>query len=472
MKRHVLVLFVVSFLLNQFQVQADEGQLIEPTIPAPSLANCMIEDNSMQPILIYLPPSYDETQQHFPVVYYLPGNRTSLIRYLDGNYQGFSLKTSMDALINEGKVKEMIVVIANGKTRLKGSMYVNSPVQGNWEDYLAYDLVNYIDKNYRTLAVKESRGICGHSMGGFGAIHVGMNNTDVFSAIYAISPALFDENGLDDQGMFSSIEDIEKFISMQEKWAAMDSAKAFDDYAVYIQDSADTDTRFAYAYGSSFSPDSTTTLPYIKYPYYRDGNQIVCDSTILQNYVNGFGGWEDKVLSVKRELSKTKGIVIDYGVVDKYKWIMNGSRHLSSILTQNFIANQLRAFRGGHTDRLRSRIEDEAIPFFSQILDFDTEYTAVEKSDNVIRPDQFSIQNFPNPFNNSTLIQLNVPGASMVTVSIYNLRGQKVATLLEGKCEAGIHNLSWDSGNLPSGIYLCHLRTGNVLETLKLILQK
>src|SRR5205085_3914749 len=85
-------------------------------------------------------------------------------------------------------IGEMIIVVPNGTNAYSGSFYTNSAVTGNWEDYLIRDLTSYIDGKYRTLASAESRGIAGHSMGGYGSIILAMKHPDVFGAVYALSP--------------------------------------------------------------------------------------------------------------------------------------------------------------------------------------------------------------------------------------------------------------------------------------------
>lgn len=98
------------------------------------------------------------------------------------------LATLMDGLIATGTSKEMIVVVPNGRNAYFGSFYTNSPVTGGWEDFVARELVRWVDGNFRTVAAAESRGIAGHSMGGYGAIMLGMKHPDVFGAFYALSP--------------------------------------------------------------------------------------------------------------------------------------------------------------------------------------------------------------------------------------------------------------------------------------------
>ena len=86
--------------------------------------------------------------------------------------------------------REMIVVLPDSKTIHNGSMYSSSVTTGDFENFIARDVVSYIDAHYRTLAERASRGLVGHSMGGYGATRIGMKHSDVFGSLYIMSPVL------------------------------------------------------------------------------------------------------------------------------------------------------------------------------------------------------------------------------------------------------------------------------------------
>ena len=97
------------------------------------------------------------------------------------------------------------------------------------------------------------------------------------------------------------------------------------------------------------------------------------------------------------------------------------------------------------------------------------------RSDEVLRdsPKEFQlVQNYPNPFNPFTTIRYVIPKAAHVQLKIFNLAGQELATLVNGKKQAGEYKVLWNSGNISSGIYVCQLKAGQVVKTRKLLLVK
>ena len=113
--------------------------------------------------------------------------------------------------------------------------------------------------------------------------------------------------------------------------------------------------------------------------------------------------------------------------------------------------------------------------YLAQILEwFGIRTTGVVETKAI--PKNFALkQNFPNPFNPATTITVDLPVSSDALLEVYTITGEKVATLVNGRLEAGSHNIVWNAtdnaGNqLPSGVYLCRLNAGSYTETIRMLL--
>lgn len=93
--------------------------------------------------------------------------------------------------------------------------------------------------------------------------------------------------------------------------------------------------------------------------------------------------------------------------------------------------------------------------------------------DRSTKPARFELsQNYPNPFNPETKFRFSIPDRSYVTLKIYNLVGQEVATIVAEELTQGTYTREWKADGTPSGVYLCQLKAGNLSETRKIILMK
>jgi len=135
-------------------------------------------------VFVFLPPSYaGEKSRRYPVVYALHGYSIGAEQWT----HEIHVPQTIEGAFAQG-VKEMIVVLPDSKTVHNGSMYSSSITTGNFEEFIAHDLVAYIDAHYRSLPERLSRGLVGHSMGGYGATRIGMKHSDVFGSLYIMSP--------------------------------------------------------------------------------------------------------------------------------------------------------------------------------------------------------------------------------------------------------------------------------------------
>jgi hypothetical protein len=79
---------------------------------------------------------------------------------------------------------------------------------------------------------------------------------------------------------------------------------------------------------------------------------------------------------------------------------------------------------------------------------------------------------YPNPFNPATTISFDLPKSSKITLKVFNILGEEVATLVSDRLSAGSHSYKWDASSLASGVYMYRLQAGNYVETKKMVLMK
>jgi len=94
-------------------------------------------------------------------------------------------------------------------------------------------------------------------------------------------------------------------------------------------------------------------------------------------------------------------------------------------------------------------------------------------NDKTPQPLAFSLeQNYPNPFNPTTKIKYSIPRRSNLTLKIYNVLGQEVATLVNEAKPAGSYEINWNANKCASGIYFYQIKSGEFIKTKKMILLK
>jgi S-formylglutathione hydrolase len=353
----VLVLFADPALPQQAIERVASGKLIEVKIPAPSLRGNLLGDPTEQYVTIYLPPGYNASpSKRYPTLYLLhPGggsNKTWTNN--DPARINIPIQPALDALMSGGNIREMIVVGPNGKNAYLGSFYTNSPVTGNWEDYIYRDVVAYVDSNFRTLARPSSRGIAGHSMGGFGATSIAMKHPDVFSALYALSPCCM---GM--EGDFDEANPAWKRAGDLVSRDQLPVAKSLDDFY----------TNVFVAMSAAFSPNSGRSPFYADFLYQeRDGKLERNDTVHAQ--------WKSKmplylVEDYKQNFLSLRGIVIDYGQKEGFSNVRIVSTLFSKALAERSIPHIFEIYEGGtHTNKVKERMETRVFQFFSDKLDF------------------------------------------------------------------------------------------------------
>ena len=290
-------------------------------VPAPSLDGNLLGDPSERTALVILPPSYEASSKRYPVVYFLDGWQEPVGRLKS------QARLLAEAMLAEGN-QELIVVEIDGNNALSGNFYANSPVGGNMEDFVAEDLVAYVDGAFRTIPERTSRGLAGFSMGGFGAVNVGLHRPDVFGAVSPLSPGLLAPGALADM---------------------------LADNGAWVP------------YAATFSPDTTATerpFAHLLDPTVPLDQQ---DPATVAAYESGFGDLEAKVAAYLALPDQLSHIRLTYGTTDSYAWIPAGTQYLDQLLTQEGVPHSLVTFEGGHTLD-NGYLREGLVAFFSDEL--------------------------------------------------------------------------------------------------------
>ena len=152
-------------------------------LEATSLENNPLGDPSRRKLPVYLPPGYGSASERYPVAYFLHGFTGSGMSWL--NFPGFSLSVPerMDRLIDSGAIPPLIGAFVDGWTAIGGSQWLNSEAIGRYRDYVVRDVVEFVDRTYRTVPRAGGRLCLGTSSGGFGALVMGRHHPEVFAHV-------------------------------------------------------------------------------------------------------------------------------------------------------------------------------------------------------------------------------------------------------------------------------------------------
>jgi S-formylglutathione hydrolase FrmB len=306
------------------------------TVHGKSLEGNLEGNSPDRGVIVYLPPSYAKNpSRRYPVLYALHGYS------INNEKWSTEIKTpqTIEGAFATG-TKEMIVVLADAQTKHNGSMYSNSATVGNWEDYISRDLVAYVDSRYRTIAKRESRGIAGHSMGGYGTVRIAMRHPDVFSAFYAMSPCCMSARGAPSPEAGKKLED-----------------------AVAAGQSATLDfgTRATLASAAAWSPNPKAPPFYLDLPT-KDG--VPQPSVLARWAANSPLAMVDQYVA---NLRLYKAIALDCGDQDGLR---RDTAELNRILDSYGIKNSFELYPGDHVSAVADRMQNHVLPFFAANLVF------------------------------------------------------------------------------------------------------
>jgi enterochelin esterase-like enzyme len=350
--------FAALLVLAPLTSTSAQGELVLETVHGYSLEDTVTGENPDRTVAVYLPASYrSDEERRYPVVYLLHGIGGTHLDWTRGwgaSPTWNTIQDVMDRGTAAGRIAEMIVVAPDQRTNGGGSFYTNSSVTGAWADFTVDELVGYVDDTYRTLAQGSSRGITGHSMGGYGALVLGMQHPDVFKVVYGMNSAVFG-------------------------WAADLTAEndAYRRAAKATPASLNPRTDFyppsILCIAQAFSPNPENPPFFADLPFREDG-----DGRLVQNEP-AHAAWTARMpLYMVEEhaanLRKLRALRFDSGRFDEYTHIHPTNLALSELLTELAIPHTFEGYNGDHRERMwgeAGRMATEVLPFFSRMLVFE-----------------------------------------------------------------------------------------------------
>ena len=289
--------------------------------------------------VVFLPPSYNQNRtRRYPVVYALHGYSIGAEQWT----KEIHVPQTIEGAFAKG-ANEMIVVMPDSKTVHNGSMYSSSVTTGDFENYVARDVVSYIDAHYRTIASRESRGLVGYSMGGYGASRIGMKHADVFGSLYIMSPCCLSPRG-SGGGRGNNAANEAALAAVK---TAADSAKL------------PFGLRAQLASAAAWSPNPKNPPLYLDLPIGDNEPAVLAKWT-----ANAPLAFIDQYVA---ELRRYRAIAIDVGDQDGLR-VDAGKLH--DVLDRYEIANTFEVYAGTHTSDVAVRFQEHVMPFFSRTLSF------------------------------------------------------------------------------------------------------
>ncbi|HLH44570.1 MAG TPA: alpha/beta hydrolase-fold protein [Bryobacteraceae bacterium] len=338
-----LTLAIVSGLASAQTEDPAKGIFQRIKVHGKSLEGNLSKEPADRDVSVYLPPGYaQETSRRYPVVYLLHGYTNSDIGWFGPDSRGsFANGNTMSAAADRafalGGANQLILAMPNAYTLYQGSMFSNSVTTGDWESFIAKDLVEYMDSHYRTIPARASRGLAGHSMGGYGTIRIAMKYPQVFSSIYILSACCLTPN-LNPNPQSSARAEI---LKSPEEAAGAERAVA---------------TLLAEA--AAWSPNPQNPPFYFDLPA-KDGK--IQPAVVARWIANA------PLAMIDQYATSLKNLRIGIDVGDK-DGLAASNRELNRVLNGYGIQTAFEVYDGDHTNHIVDRMEKVVLPFFEKNL--------------------------------------------------------------------------------------------------------
>jgi hypothetical protein len=326
-----------------------QSRVITRELRSSNIAHNKVGSNPLRRMVVYLPAGYDESSsQRYPVIYFLPNPFEDSYRFAFDHRDAQGL---FDRAIADGVIKKFILVAVDMNTPLGTSWYVNSSATGNWEDFMIQELVPYIDANFKTLPQRDSRGIAGIFIGGYGAIRFGMRHPDVFGAVYAMHPV----------GTGTGV----RVSAAIPKWDVLTNAKSIDDVK------KDGATQIFTTMFQAHLPNPDKPPLFIDLLARQEGDRLTIDAKLMERFRNNFY-LETMIPQYADNLKSLRGFKFDWSRNDANFDHVYANQAFTHKLNEFGIVHEAEEYNGAFEADwgVDGRFYTDALPFFQKHLGF------------------------------------------------------------------------------------------------------
>ena len=290
-------------------------------------------DPSERDLFVYLPPGYEKSERRYRTAYLLHAYGETAEQMVtpatDGQRWRQPIEDVLDPVFGRMGVPPIVVVMPDGTSGYGCGQWVDSPVTGNFEQYVLHDVIPYVDATYRTLPAGRSRGVFGFSSGGFGAWNLASRNPNVFGATAVLSA--------------------DSFLDMTHKFMLYKYLDSIWPEAPDGPVEGNVWSEIIYDYAATYSPIPDNP------PFYVDLPVAFPSGELIQEVWDRWLSF-DPVVNVHERLDnlrRFRGILLDAGSNDDFNlhW---GHRLLSHYLTEAGVAHEHGENTGNHGGRATS----------------------------------------------------------------------------------------------------------------------
>lgn len=342
----VKILSCLLLLTVGIHAAATDSRITDFTLKSTALDENLIGINPERNIKVYLPASYQQGKQRYPVIYYFHSLGWSNTKFFaDGKVQ-----LLLDEAIRTGRLKNCILVAGDFTGPGLGSFYSNAPSSGRWMDHITQELIPAIDQRFRTNQSATARAAVGDMIGGYAAIKLAMDYPGFFGSVYAMHP-------------FGTATG-ETLMQSRPDWRQMNQAKNWQDLESNI-------------YSRVFMQMAQAYLPNPdKPPFFADlmvelnGDELVTNINHVAKLRENFL-LDSRIPTRAENLRQLRGFKMDWGRYDENPDHVYANQKFTRMLEEFGVTHQAEEYSGNAWNQYwqgEERFKNNVIPFLNRYL--------------------------------------------------------------------------------------------------------